>query len=61
MVITIEKKEVVITVLDFEISGIITKDGFEPFYFSSEAAEEYYSENWESIEEEIIKKQYGKI
>jgi hypothetical protein len=56
MVIEIKKKEVVITVLDFEISGIITKDGFEPFYFSSEAAEEYYSENWESIEEQIIKK-----
>jgi len=56
MVIEIEKKEVVITVLDFEISGIITKDGFEPFYFSSDSAEEYYSKNWESIEEEIIKK-----
>ena len=56
MVIEIEKKEVVITVLYFEISGIITKDGFEPFYFSSEAAEEYYSENWELIENEIIKK-----
>jgi len=59
MVIEIEKKEVVITVFDFEISGIITKDGFEPFYFSSEAAEEYYSKNWESIEEQIIKKQHG--
>jgi hypothetical protein len=56
MVIEIEKKEVVITILDFEISGIITKDGFEPFYFSSDSAEEYYSKNWESIEEEIIKK-----
>jgi len=56
MVIEIKKKEVVITVFDFEISGIITKDGFEPFYFSSEAAEDYYSKNWESIEEEIIKK-----
>ena len=55
MVIEIEKKEVVITILDFEISGIITKDGFEPFYFSSEAAEEYYSKNWELIENEIIK------
>jgi hypothetical protein len=56
MVIEIEKNEVVITILDFEISGIITKDGFEPFYFSSDSAEEYYSKNWESIEEEIIKK-----
>jgi hypothetical protein len=56
MVIEIEKKEVVITVQNLEISGIITKDGFEPFYFSSESAEEYYSENWESIEEQIIKK-----
>jgi hypothetical protein len=56
MVIEIEKKEVVITVQNLEISGIITKDGFEPFYFSSEAAEDYYSENWESIEEQIIKK-----
>jgi hypothetical protein len=56
MVIEIEKKEVVITILDFEISGIITKDGFEPYYFSSDESEEYYSKNWESIEEEIIKK-----
>jgi hypothetical protein len=56
MEIQIEKKEVVITVLNLEISGIITKDGFEPYYFSSDKAEEYYSENWEIIDEKINKK-----
>jgi hypothetical protein len=53
MEIQIEKKEVVITVQNLEISGIITKDGFEPYYFSSAEAEEYYSENWEIIDEKI--------
>jgi hypothetical protein len=56
MEIQIEKKEVVITVQNLEISGIITKDGFEPYYFSSDKAEEYYSENWEIIDEKINKK-----
>jgi hypothetical protein len=55
MEIQIEKKEVVITVLNLEISGIITKDGFEPYYFSSAEAEQYYSENWEIIDEKIKK------
>jgi hypothetical protein len=55
MEIQIEKKEVVITVLNLEISGIITKDGFEPYYFSSPEAEQYYSENWWIIDEKINK------
>jgi hypothetical protein len=51
----------------FEISGRLRKYNtgrsdeyeFEPSWFSDEKSEKYYDENWESVEDEIIKTYYG--
>lgn len=34
---------------------------FQPGYFMDEDTEQYYDENWEDIEEEILSKFYGDI
>ena len=34
---------------------------FQPEYFMDEDTEQYYDENWEDIEKEILSKFYGDI
>lgn len=57
MKITIEKShghyEVSVHVGNGEIYGSFKDDEFEPSWFSSEDAEEYYEKNWELIDKEV--------
>lgn len=53
MKITIEKDRVIISTTSGEIWGSFKDDEFEPSWFSSEDAEEYYEKNWALIDEQI--------
>lgn len=57
MRITIEKShghyEVSVHVENGEICGSFKDDEFEPSWFSSEDAEEYYELNWELIDKQV--------
>ena len=57
MKITIEKShghyEVSVHVENGEICGLFKDDEFEPSWFSSEDAEEYYELNWELIDKQV--------
>jgi hypothetical protein len=65
MKITIDDEEVTVEMYFSQyVTGTMRKqhDGrcefqsFEPCYFSSEEAEDFYNEHWEEIEEKILEK-----
>ena len=59
MQIEIEKTRVIITLTSGQIFGAFKDDEFVPTWFSSNEAEDFYSNNWELIDEKVSAKIYN--